>query len=67
MLQFMKNFYDVFPEYRQMDVSGDYLGHCYLLNHSQTYLGGESYAGQYIPYFGEPRTYVFLTRIDFID
>ncbi|THG98100.1 hypothetical protein EW026_g4029 [Hermanssonia centrifuga] len=35
MLQFMKNFYDVFPEYRQMD----------------TYLGGESYAGQYIPYF----------------
>ncbi|KAJ7129157.1 Alpha/Beta hydrolase protein [Mycena epipterygia] len=34
-MQFMRNFYQVFPEYQHMD----------------TYLGGESYAGQWIPYF----------------
>ncbi|KAF8638538.1 hypothetical protein AX17_002081, partial [Amanita inopinata Kibby_2008] len=32
---FLKNFYKVFPEYQHMD----------------TYLGGESFAGQWIPYF----------------
>ncbi|KAJ3473848.1 hypothetical protein NLI96_g12791 [Meripilus lineatus] len=32
-----ENFYRVFPEYKSMD----------------TYLGGESYAGQYIPYFAD--------------
>ncbi|KAJ7098658.1 Alpha/Beta hydrolase protein [Mycena belliarum] len=34
-LEFLRNFYKVFPEYQHMD----------------TYLGGESYAGQWIPYF----------------
>ncbi|KAJ7205304.1 Alpha/Beta hydrolase protein [Mycena pura] len=36
-IQFMYNFYEVFPEYKGMD----------------TYLGGESYAGQWIPYFAD--------------
>ncbi|KAH8096683.1 alpha/beta-hydrolase [Cristinia sonorae] len=35
LLQFMENFYGIFPEYRTMD----------------TYFAGESFAGQYIPYF----------------
>ncbi|KAI0337935.1 alpha/beta-hydrolase [Trametopsis cervina] len=35
IIQFLRNFYTVFPEYSTLD----------------TYLGGESYAGQYIPYF----------------
>ncbi|KAF8897867.1 Alpha/Beta hydrolase protein [Infundibulicybe gibba] len=34
-LEFLRNFYKIFPEYKNMD----------------TYLGGESFAGQYIPYF----------------
>ncbi|KAJ7462074.1 Alpha/Beta hydrolase protein [Mycena latifolia] len=34
-MEFQRNFYKVFPEYQHMD----------------TYLGGESYAGQWIPYF----------------
>ncbi|KAJ7248493.1 Alpha/Beta hydrolase protein [Mycena rebaudengoi] len=34
-IEFLKNFYQVFPEYQ----------------HMETYMGGESYAGQYIPYF----------------
>ncbi|KAF5393141.1 hypothetical protein D9757_001118 [Collybiopsis confluens] len=34
-IEFLRNFYKIFPEYKRMD----------------TYLGGESYAGQYIPYF----------------
>ena len=37
VLEFIKNFYQIFPEYRNAD----------------TYLGGESYAGQYIPYFAD--------------
>lgn len=37
VLQFMRTFYDIFPEYKNMD----------------TYLAGESYAGQYIPYFAD--------------
>jgi carboxypeptidase D len=36
-LAFLDNFYAVFPELRTMD----------------TYLAGESYAGQYIPYFAD--------------
>ncbi|KAJ7784094.1 Alpha/Beta hydrolase protein [Mycena metata] len=37
LLEFMRNFYKVFPEYKHMD----------------TFLGGESYAGQWIPYFAD--------------
>ncbi|KAF8138839.1 alpha beta-hydrolase [Boletus edulis] len=37
VIQFLKTFYQVFPEYLLVD----------------TYLGGESYAGQYIPYFAD--------------
>ncbi|KAL1741598.1 Alpha/Beta hydrolase protein [Schizophyllum fasciatum] len=37
LLIFLKNFYEVFPEYRAME----------------TYLAGESYAGQYIPFFAD--------------
>ncbi|KAA1466528.1 alpha/beta-hydrolase [Dentipellis sp. KUC8613] len=37
LLEFLRNFYLVFPEYKRMD----------------TYLGGESFAGQYIPYFSD--------------
>ncbi|KIY70377.1 alpha/beta-hydrolase [Cylindrobasidium torrendii FP15055 ss-10] len=36
-LEFLRNFYKIFPEYRNVD----------------TYLAGESYAGQYIPYFAD--------------
>ncbi|KAK0491510.1 alpha/beta-hydrolase [Armillaria novae-zelandiae] len=37
LLEFMRNFYKVFPEYLRSD----------------TYLAGESYAGQYIPFFAD--------------
>ncbi|KAK7470149.1 Cell death protease [Stygiomarasmius scandens] len=37
LVEFLRNFYQVFPELKRMD----------------TYLGGESYAGQYIPYFAD--------------
>ncbi|KAI0691379.1 alpha/beta-hydrolase [Cytidiella melzeri] len=37
IVQFLRNFYKVFPEYSSVD----------------TYLGGESYGGQYIPYFAD--------------
>ncbi|KAH7912950.1 Alpha/Beta hydrolase protein [Hygrophoropsis aurantiaca] len=37
VIQFLRTFYQVFPEYRHVD----------------TYLGGESFAGQYIPYFAD--------------
>ncbi|KAI5893580.1 alpha/beta-hydrolase [Schizophyllum commune H4-8] len=37
LLVFLHNFYDVFPEYKSME----------------TYFGGESYAGQYLPYFAD--------------
>ncbi|KAJ8516650.1 hypothetical protein ONZ45_g6071 [Pleurotus djamor] len=37
LLEFFSNFYKVFPEYRTID----------------TYLGGESFAGQYIPFFAD--------------
>ncbi|KZT05556.1 alpha/beta-hydrolase [Laetiporus sulphureus 93-53] len=37
LVEFLRNFYRVFPEYQNVD----------------TYLGGESFAGQYIPYFAD--------------
>ncbi|KIK40071.1 hypothetical protein CY34DRAFT_88000 [Suillus luteus UH-Slu-Lm8-n1] len=37
LMEFLRTFYKVFPEYETVD----------------TYLGGESYAGQYIPYFAD--------------
>ncbi|KAF7302245.1 Carboxypeptidase [Mycena indigotica] len=37
LIQFLRNFYKTFPEYQKME----------------TYLGGESYAGQWIPYFAD--------------
>ncbi|OAX43364.1 carboxypeptidase KEX1 [Rhizopogon vinicolor AM-OR11-026] len=37
LMEFLRTFYKVFPEYEGVD----------------TYLGGESYAGQYIPYFAD--------------
>lgn len=37
VVEFLRNFYNVFPEYRTMD----------------TYLTGESYAGQFIPYIAD--------------
>ncbi|TFY75442.1 hypothetical protein EWM64_g8571 [Hericium alpestre] len=40
-VEFLHNFYRVFPEYQPMD----------------TYIGGESFAGQYIPYFGTSHHY----------
>ncbi|KAF9266185.1 alpha/beta-hydrolase [Marasmius fiardii PR-910] len=40
--EFLRNFYKVFPEYQRMDAIA-----------IKTYLGGESFAGQYIPYFAD--------------
>ncbi|KJA29785.1 hypothetical protein HYPSUDRAFT_31784 [Hypholoma sublateritium FD-334 SS-4] len=37
IIQFLKNFYEVFPEYKNVD----------------TYLAGESFAGQWIPYYAD--------------
>ncbi|KAF9236208.1 alpha beta-hydrolase [Melanogaster broomeanus] len=37
VMQFLRTFYQIFPEYLSVDA----------------YLGGESYAGQYIPYFAD--------------
>ncbi|KAH8118416.1 KEX1 protein [Phellopilus nigrolimitatus] len=37
VVEFMRNFYQIFPDYAHMD----------------TYISGESYAGQYIPYIGD--------------
>lgn len=37
LLEFLRNFYNVFPEYKTMD----------------TYIAGESFAGQYLPIFAE--------------
>ncbi|EJD53656.1 alpha/beta-hydrolase [Auricularia subglabra TFB-10046 SS5] len=37
VIQFMRTFYDIFPEFKVMD----------------TYLAGESFAGQFIPYFAD--------------
>lgn len=53
MVQFLKNFYAVFPEYNQMDVGVSHqLSLLSAETRTQTYFGGESFAGQYIPYFG---------------
>ena len=58
MVKFLQNFYQVFPEYERVDVGRS----SFLLTKenrahdacscTQTYLAGESYAGQYIPYIG---------------
>ncbi|KAF9651698.1 alpha/beta-hydrolase [Thelephora ganbajun] len=45
-MEFMRNFYKIFPEYQEVD----------------TYLGGESYAGQYIPYFADSMLEAGLPR-----
>ncbi|KAF9481873.1 pheromone-processing carboxypeptidase KEX1 [Pholiota conissans] len=37
LIEFLKNFYEVFPEYKNVD----------------TYLAGESFAGQWIPYYAD--------------
>lgn len=53
-MEFLRNFYQVFPEYQTEDVSACFL--CVQLSHLtfwQTYLGGESFAGQWIPFFGK--------------
>lgn len=49
VVEFLKNWYKVFPEY----------------SHQDTYLGGESYAGQYIPYIADAilKTTVLPTRL----
>jgi carboxypeptidase D len=54
VIQFLHTWYKIFPEYLSMDVRRPHnstLVYC-LMSYSQTYLAGESYAGQYIPYFG---------------
>ena len=58
LLEFMKNFYDVFPEYKTRDVRVFLLVVCFLIHSihsSKTYLAGESFAGQWIPYYGQQR------------
>jgi hypothetical protein len=63
----MQNFYKVFPEWSGVDVSLDRLPSNLPLRlpqltpdyPPQTYLAGESYAGQYIPYFGD-RSFLLL-------
>ncbi|GAA94377.1 uncharacterized protein L969DRAFT_96483 [Mixia osmundae IAM 14324] len=49
LISFLKSFYEIFPEYRAMD----------------TYLAGESFAGQYIPYFANAilQTTLIPTRL----
>jgi carboxypeptidase D len=56
-MEFLKNFYDIFPQYKTMDVRVPlavvlflYLIRLFL---SKTYLAGESFAGQWIPYYGQ--------------
>lgn len=54
LLEFLKNFYDIFPQYKTMDVRVSLVVICFLLNISlKTYLAGESFAGQWIPYYGQ--------------
>lgn len=50
----MRNFYAVFPELKGMDVRTLYnrMLRISLKFGYQTFLGGESYGGQYIPYIG---------------
>lgn len=53
-MEFMRNFYQVFPELANQDVrlSSLLLGLCRFTHACavQTYIAGESFAGQYIPY-----------------
>lgn len=54
LLEFMKNFYQVFPEFQYADVRSHLPSLViYLLIFFQTYLAGESFAGQWIPYFAD--------------
>ena len=52
LIQFLQNFYHIFPDLSGVDVSR--LVIVPYDAEQQTYLAGESYAGQYIPYFGQP-------------
>ncbi|KAL1410267.1 Cell death protease [Vanrija albida] len=49
LIRFLENFYTIFPELDGSDVSGKPRPAADV----QTYLAGESYAGQYIPYFAD--------------
>lgn len=51
---FLINFYKVFPELMTVDVSNEGACLCVSLAYTapKTYLAGESFAGQYIPYIG---------------
>jgi carboxypeptidase D len=51
VVDFLKRFYRVFPEFQNMDVRGSAPCYCALCpSFTQTYIAGESFAGQYIPY-----------------
>lgn len=56
VVEFLKNWYKVFPEYAHQDVGHSLISltnFTLTINLSQqTVIGGESYAGQYIPYIG---------------
>jgi len=52
VIKFLRTFYRVFPEYLSVDVSFPVFVLFSVTHDWQTYLGGESFAGQYIPYFG---------------
>lgn len=55
LIQFIENLYYIFPELEGLDVSFFHLlSSAGNLADSKTYFAGESYAGQYIPYFGKP-------------
>lgn len=58
-LEFLKNFYNVFPELRMVDVCLIAVSTSSTTPHPsfKTYLSGESFAGQWIPYLGG---YLFL-------
>jgi carboxypeptidase D len=61
-VEFLRTFYKVFPEYESVDVGGFDDPRAQLNSGLQTYLGGESYAGQYIPYFGTNSSDSFSTE-----
>lgn len=49
LVEFLKNWYKVFPEFANQDVRPRFQGPLTR----QTYISGESYAGQYIPYIAQ--------------